>query len=54
MSAPTYGTLDTAGYVKAMIRMKNLASASKFIIPGHDAKMFSIFPLVASGIVEIK
>ena len=48
------GTLDPAGYVKAMQRMKTLASDVKYIIPGHDAKMFSIFPKVQDGVVEIK
>ena len=48
------GTLDPAGFVKSMQRMKTLASDPKFIIPGHDAKIFSIFPLVAEGVVEIK
>jgi glyoxylase-like metal-dependent hydrolase (beta-lactamase superfamily II) len=48
------GTLDPAGYVKAMQRMKTLASDKKYIIPGHDAKIFSIFPLVSPGIVQIE
>jgi glyoxylase-like metal-dependent hydrolase (beta-lactamase superfamily II) len=48
------GTLDPAGYVKAMQRMKTLASGTKYIIPGHDARTFSIFPKVADGVVEIK
>jgi len=48
------GTLDPAGYVKAMQRMKTLASDVKFIIPGHDAKIFFIFPTVSPGIVQIK
>jgi glyoxylase-like metal-dependent hydrolase (beta-lactamase superfamily II) len=48
------GTLDPAGYVKAMQRMKTLASEKKYIIPGHDAKVFTLFPLVAPGIVQIK
>jgi len=48
------GTLDPAGYVKAMQRMKTMVSDVKFIIPGHDAQVFSIFPKVADGVVEIK
>ena len=48
------GTLDPAGYVRAMRRMKTLASSPKYIIPGHDAKVFTIFPLVAPGVVEIE
>jgi glyoxylase-like metal-dependent hydrolase (beta-lactamase superfamily II) len=50
----TGGTLDPAGYVKAMQRMKTMVSNVKYIIPGHDAKVFSIFPKVADGVVEIK
>lgn len=50
----TGGTFDTTAYVKSMQRMKTLASNVKFIIPGHDSKVFSIFPNVAEGIVRIK
>ena len=48
------GTMDTAGYVKSMQRMKTQASDPKYIIPGHDAKVFSVFPVVAANIVKIK
>jgi glyoxylase-like metal-dependent hydrolase (beta-lactamase superfamily II) len=48
------GTLNAAGYVKAMQRMKTLASSVKYILPGHDAQVFSKFPVVANGVVEIK
>ncbi|MFB9844829.1 N-acyl homoserine lactonase family protein [Mucilaginibacter ginsenosidivorans] len=48
------GTLDPAGYVRAMKRMKTLASNPKYIIPGHDARMFTIFPKVADGVVRIR
>ncbi|ASU34694.1 N-acyl homoserine lactonase family protein [Mucilaginibacter xinganensis] len=48
------GTLDPAGYVKAMQRMKTMVTDVKFIIPGHDAKVFSKFPAVADGVAEIK
>jgi glyoxylase-like metal-dependent hydrolase (beta-lactamase superfamily II) len=48
------GTLDPAGYVKAMQRMKTLVSDPKFIIPGHDSKIFSKFPTVAEGVVKIE
>ena len=54
ISAPSYGTLDTIGYVKAMQRMKILASDIKYIIPGHDSKMFSMFPVVTDGVIRIK
>jgi glyoxylase-like metal-dependent hydrolase (beta-lactamase superfamily II) len=48
------GTLDPAGYVRSMQRMKTLASSPKYIIPGHDAKVFTLFPVVTDGVVEIK
>lgn len=48
------GTLDPAGYVRAMKRMKGLASSIKLIIPGHDAKVYSIFPKVADGVALIE
>jgi glyoxylase-like metal-dependent hydrolase (beta-lactamase superfamily II) len=48
------GTLDPAGYVRSMQRMKTLASSPKYIIPGHDAKVFTIFPTVTDGVVEIE
>ncbi len=48
------GTLDPAGYVKAMQRMKTMVSDVKFIIPGHDSQAFSRFPVVADGVIEIK
>lgn len=53
-SAPTYGTFDTSGYVTSIKRMKTLASNTKYIIPGHDPKMFSIFPTTGEGIIKIK
>ncbi|MGI4805310.1 MAG: N-acyl homoserine lactonase family protein, partial [Janthinobacterium lividum] len=54
LPAAAGGTLDPAGYVKAMKRMKALASNPKLIIPGHDAAIFNKFPEVADGVVEIK
>lgn len=48
------GTFDTTAYKKSMLKMKSLASSPKFIIPGHDAKMFSLFPVVQEGIVKIQ
>ncbi|MGZ8559905.1 MAG: hypothetical protein ACXWWC_16300 [Chitinophagaceae bacterium] len=47
-------SIDARGYVKAMIRMKTLASNIKFIIPGHDALLYSKFPVVAEGVIKIK
>ncbi|CAN5435375.1 N-acyl homoserine lactonase family protein [soil metagenome] len=48
------GTLDPAGYVRSMQRMKTLVSDVKYIIPGHDARVFLKFPKVMDGVVEIK
>jgi len=48
------GTFDPAGYVKAIQRMKTMATDVKYIIPGHDAQLFSKFPAIADGVVEIK
>ena len=48
------GTFDPAGYVRSMQRMKTLASNVKYIIPGHDARVFALFPKVAEGVVEIE
>jgi len=51
---PSYGTFDPAGHVAAMKRMKTLASKPDYIIPGHDAKLFSKFPKVTDDIIRIK
>lgn len=48
------GTLDPAGYVKAMLRMKTMVTDNKYIIPGHDSQIFSRFPTIANGVVQIK
>lgn len=48
------GTFDPVGFVKSMQRMKTQVSDVKYIIPGHDARVFSIFPKVADGVVQIK
>jgi glyoxylase-like metal-dependent hydrolase (beta-lactamase superfamily II) len=50
----TGGTLDPVGYVNAMKRMKTMVTDAKYIIPGHDAQIFTRFPKVAEGVVEIK
>ena len=54
ISAPANATFDTTAYAKSLGRMKTLASEIKYIIPGHDASMFSRFPKVSEGIVRIK
>lgn len=53
-SAPEWATFDKVGYVKAIERMKALASDIKFIIPGHDGLVFSRFPRVTEGVARIK
>jgi len=52
--AVSAGTLDPAGYVKAMQRMKTLASNPKYILPGHDAAVFTKFPQVKNGVAEVR
>ena len=52
--AASGGTYDAAAYVKSMQRMKTQVSDVKYIIPGHDDKIFSIFPVVTDGVVKIK
>jgi len=48
------GTFDAIAYVKSMQRMKTQVSNIKYIIPGHDDKIFLIFPPVTKGVVQIK
>jgi glyoxylase-like metal-dependent hydrolase (beta-lactamase superfamily II) len=48
------GTFDTTAYVKSMQRMKTQASDIKYIIPGHDPAIFSIFPMIKPDIVKIR
>jgi glyoxylase-like metal-dependent hydrolase (beta-lactamase superfamily II) len=48
------GTFDPAGYVRAMVRMKTLTGNTRYIIPGHDARVYSLFPKVADGVVKIE
>ncbi|HVM88662.1 MAG TPA: N-acyl homoserine lactonase family protein [Puia sp.] len=48
------GTFDPVAYVKSMQRMKHLASDPRYIIPGHDSKIFSIFTKRADGVVQIE
>jgi glyoxylase-like metal-dependent hydrolase (beta-lactamase superfamily II) len=48
------GTYDPAGYVNAMQRMKTLVTNPRYIIPGHDGKIFSNFPAVKEGVVKIE
>ena len=50
---PPYGTFDQSAYVQSMKRMKTIVPNNKYIIPGHDARIFSVFPKVKDGIVKI-
>jgi glyoxylase-like metal-dependent hydrolase (beta-lactamase superfamily II) len=52
--AASGGTFDTTAYVHSMIRMKTQASSPRYIIPGHDRKIFSLFPRIAEGVVKIE
>jgi glyoxylase-like metal-dependent hydrolase (beta-lactamase superfamily II) len=46
-------TLDAAANLRAQDRMKNLASRSDLIVPGHDPAQLRRFPRVAQGVVRI-
>jgi glyoxylase-like metal-dependent hydrolase (beta-lactamase superfamily II) len=46
-------TLDAGANLRAQDRMKNLASRSDLIVPGHDPAQLRRFPRVAEGVVRI-
>lgn len=46
--------LNPAGYVRSMVRMKTLTGNPRYIIPGHDARVYALFPKVADGVVRIE
>ena len=48
------GTSDTTGYINQMKRMKTMVPDVKYIIPGHDAALFSKFPVITEGVIKIK
>ena len=48
------GTFDPEGYINAMKRMKTLVTDTRFIVPWHDGKIFSNFPVVKEGVVKIE
>jgi glyoxylase-like metal-dependent hydrolase (beta-lactamase superfamily II) len=54
LPASVGGTFDPPAYVNAMRRMKTLVTDPKFIIPGHDSKVFSKFPVIKEGVVKIE
>jgi hypothetical protein len=37
-----------------MQRMKTMVTDEKYIIPAHDSQLFSRFPTIANGVVQIK
>jgi len=53
-SAAKGSTFDANGYINAIKRMKGMVPDSKYIVPGHDADVFSRFPIIADNIVRIK
>lgn len=48
-----WAVLDQAAYVETMKRMKTLVTDPNLIIPGHDAAVFTRFPLITDRIVKI-
>jgi glyoxylase-like metal-dependent hydrolase (beta-lactamase superfamily II) len=48
------GTFDTTAYLNSMRRMKTLVTDIRYIIPGHDARVFAQFPKIAEGVVRIQ
>lgn len=48
------GTADPKAYVAAMKRMKTLVSDPKYILPGHDSRVFERFTSVSNGVVVIR
>jgi glyoxylase-like metal-dependent hydrolase (beta-lactamase superfamily II) len=51
---PITATLDAKSNLAAQDRMKTLAASPDLIIPGHDPKVFSLFPKVAPHVVRIE
>ena len=47
-------TLDAASNLKAQDRMKQLASSSRLIVPGHDPAVFTRFPAPGNGVAKIE
>lgn len=51
--APIAQTLDAASNLRAQDRMKQLATKSSLIVPGHDPAVMQKFPKIADGVVRI-
>ena len=47
-------TLDAASNLAAQTRMTTLASAIRYVIPGHDPLVFDRFELVKPNVVRIR
>jgi len=51
---PIAQTLDSTSNLAAQERMRRIASAERWIVPGHDPAVFTRFPTVAPGVVAIR
>jgi len=51
---PIAQTLDAASNLRAQETMRGLASAPKFVVPGHDPAVFDRFTRVSERIVKIE
>jgi len=52
--APIAQTLDSASNLRAQERMLRLATEPRLIVPGHDGKVFELFPKPGSGVAKIE
>jgi glyoxylase-like metal-dependent hydrolase (beta-lactamase superfamily II) len=52
--APIAATLDAASNLRAQDRMQQIAARPGFIVPGHDAAVFTKFPNPVPGVAEIR
>lgn len=52
--APIAQTWDAASNLKAQDRMKQLASNSRLIVPGHDPSVFTRFAAPGNGVAKIE
>jgi glyoxylase-like metal-dependent hydrolase (beta-lactamase superfamily II) len=52
--APIAQTLDAVSNLKAQDRMKQLASSTRLIVPGHDPAVFTRFPAPGNGVAKIE
>ena len=52
--APIAQTLDPASNLRALDRMKQLASSPRLIVPGHDPAVFTRFPAPGNGVARIE